>query len=947
MRLSLFCFICFLALHSFAQNINFQWAKAFGSNKAEYLHSMAVDKNENVYSTGYFAGSIDFDPDSNAVHNLHAQNNIDDTYLQKLDKNGNLVWAKSFGSISNDKGYGVVIDDSGYVYLSGIFTLNGDFDPHPNRTTTLTSNGSFDVYLLKLDSAGNLLWATSFGGPRAEYIVSMDIDANNNLILAGYFQGTVDFDPGTTTRILSTTNNVRNSFVSKFDSNGNFIWAGAFTGPTDNRVTAVRTGNNNEILVTGNFRGMIDFDPGPGVSNMTSNVFSSNDVYVVKLDSNQNFVWAKSYGSNNNDASYDMALDNEGNILLTGDFQGTVNFSTGASATNITAIGMRDIYVSKLNSQGNLLWAKAFQPNGTTGNYSGGEELTTDRFGNVFVTGFFTGIVDFDPGVGVHNDTSRGSNDFFLTKLDKSGNFIWAQTIGAISTQQGNEVTVMPNGNIYFAGHYASYTDFNPFSGTYFLNYRGLHRDMFVEKLGCTPVVTVDTITACDTYTWRNGKVYTESNTLDEIGLQSAGGCDSIIQLHLTILKSSSYTDTLEACDSLIWIDGNTYASNNSTATYTLTNAVGCDSIVTLNLTINSTYQIQQFAACDSFIWSNGITYYSSNNTAEQVLQNAKACDSIIALDLIINNSITTVDSLVACDSLTWIDGVTYTNNNNTATHLLSAVSGCDSLVSLHLTINYSEIGIDTIVTCDSLLWVDGNIYTSSNNTATYTYTNSAGCDSTVRLDLTILNSKTRVDSIVACDSITWIDGQTYTMNNNTATYSLMTTDGCDSTIRLNLTIENLNTATSVNGTTITANETNAFSYQWLDCGNGYVRIPGATNRSYTATVNGNYAVELNTPNSCSDTSLCVPIVSVGLNEKYGSESFNIFPNPTSDELNIQFPEALVGTHLLIINAIGTVVYEDQIQGPTMHLALENVVVCSGMYFLKVGARIQKVVYRK
>ena len=143
----------------------------------------------------------------------------------------------------------------------------------------------------------------------------------------------------------------------------------------------------------------------------------------------------------------------------------------------------------------------------------------------------------------------------------------------------------------------------------------------------------------------------------------------------------------------------------------------------------------------------------------------------MVTLDLTINYSSTGTDVQTACDSFTWIDGITYTASNNTATDTLVNALGCDSVVTLDLTINYSSTGTDVQTACGSFTWIDGNTYTASNNTATDTLVNAIGCDSVVTLDLTILNSVNQADVHTACDSFTWIDGNTYTASNNTATF--------------------------------------------------------------------------------------------------------------------------------------------------------------------------------
>ena len=202
----------------------------------------------------------------------------------------------------------------------------------------------------------------------------------------------------------------------------------------------------------------------------------------------------------------------------------------------------------------------------------------------------------------------------------------------------------------------------------------------------------------------------------------------------------SNGVDTQVHRDTYTWIDGNTYTASNNTATWTLTNAAGCDSVVTLDLTINnSNAGVDTQVHRDTYTWIDGVTYTSSNNTATWTLTNAAGCDSVVTLDLTINNSNAGVDTQVHCDTYTWIDGVTYTSSNNTATWTLTNAAGCDSVVTLDLTINNSNAGVDTQVHCDTYTWIDGVTYTSSNNTATWTLTNAAGCDSVVTLDLQLI----------------------------------------------------------------------------------------------------------------------------------------------------------------------------------------------------------------
>jgi hypothetical protein len=305
-------------------------------------------------------------------------------------------------------------------------------------------------------------------------------------------------------------------------------------------------------------------------------------------------------------------------------------------------------------------------------------------------------------------------------------------------------------------------------------------------------VTSTEIVQTCTPYTWIDGVTYTASTNTPEVRLTSKDGCDSLITLDLTINNAVvPGIDQVVACNSYTWIDGVTYSASTTSPQVTLTAANGCDSIVSLDLTIDSSVSsTDQVVACNSYTWIDGVTYSASTTSPQVTLTAANGCDSIVSLDLAIDSSVSSTDQVVACNSYTWIDGATYTSSNNSATQTLTAANGCDSIVTLDLTINNSVTGTDQITACDSYTWINGVTYTSSNNSATQTLTAANGCDSIVTLDLTINNSFSGTDQITACDSYTWIDGLTYTSSNNSATQTLTAANGCDSIVSLDLTID-------------------------------------------------------------------------------------------------------------------------------------------------------------
>ncbi|MDX2359669.1 MAG: T9SS type A sorting domain-containing protein [Crocinitomicaceae bacterium] len=463
------------------------------------------------------------------------------------------------------------------------------------------------------------------------------------------------------------------------------------------------------------------------------------------------------------------------------------------------------------------------------------------------------------------------------------------------------------------------------------------------NAVGCDSTVTLDlTIVAattstdvqvtCDSLTWIDGITYYVNNTAATHVLTNAVGCDSTITLDLTISNSTTSTDVQIACDTYTWIDGNTYAASNNIATWVIPNAVGCDSTITLDLTLsNSTSSTDVQVACDSTIWMDGITYYTDNNTATWLLTNAAGCDSTITLDLTVNNATTGVDTQTACDSIVWIDGVTYYVDNNTATWIILNAAGCDSTITLDLTISgVSTSSIDVQSACDSYTWIDGNNYISNNSSATWTIPNSAGCDSIINLDLTINTSSSSTDVQTACKTYTWIDGNTYTTNNNTATWTLTNAAGCDSIITLDLTVTSVDASVTDNSPTLTANASGAV-YQWINCDTGNSPMAGETNQVFTATVNGNYAVIV-TQNGCTDTSVCVLVDNIGLDEESLNKLIVIYPNPTTNgHFKIQYEGEI--TSIQMTDVIGKVhaIYFNSTTGE-----VDASLLASGRYFVRI-----------
>lgn len=286
-------------------------------------------------------------------------------------------------------------------------------------------------------------------------------------------------------------------------------------------------------------------------------------------------------------------------------------------------------------------------------------------------------------------------------------------------------------------------------------------------------------------------------------------------------------------------------------------------------------------------------------------------------------------ETVSACETYTWSNSTTYTSSVSGETYN-STSQGCPVIHSLDLTILQPATSTDVITACDSITWIDGISYAANNSTATYTFAGGAvnGCDSIVTLNLSILHSSTATDVITACNSYTWIDGITYTTDENAATYVLPNAAGCDSLITLNLTIHTIDPAVTVSSTTLTSATVGA-AYQWIDCDLN-TPIAGATDSAYTATENGNYAVIV-TVGSCSDTSACMAVNDAGIN-KVETLELQLFPNPNNGRFVVAFSEHPdAGSLIRIADATGKIIAEQAATTTECELRLA---VQSGYYFL-------------
>ena len=460
----------------------FAWAKNMGGSDGDSGGDIAVDADGNVYTTGYFRNTADFDPGAGTLNLTSA--GILDIFITKFDPDGNLLWAVRLGSTDFDRGFGIAVDANGNVYSTGYFAGTVDFDPGPG-TANLSSSDS-GIYILKLDTDGNFVWAKSVSASGGNYGRAIAVDNAQNVYVTGEFRFTVDFDPGPGVSNLVQTGSGSDVFILKLDAGGDFEWAKSHGGSSDDIGRSIKSDAAGNVYTSGGFYSTVDFDPGAGTFNLTSNGIS--DVFISKLDINGNFVWAKQIGSTGIDLGQSLALDASDNVYITGQFYVTVDFDPGPATFNLTSQQV-DAFIVKLNTAGDFAWAKSIGGTGSGENYA----IDVDTDGNVYTGGRFNGSVDFDPGTGTH--IIDVPNADCIIKLDTDGDFVWAKTYAGTSIQLGMAIAVHGNDNVHVTGQFFK-ADFDPSACEYELT--STATDIYVLKLTQGAPIPEPTITSFD-----------------------------------------------------------------------------------------------------------------------------------------------------------------------------------------------------------------------------------------------------------------------------------------------------------------------------------------------------------------------------------------------------------------------------------------------------------------
>ncbi len=424
-----------------------KWAAGGGGSSLDYGYDVAADSNGNCYITGKFDGVATFGPLTLTSHGGW------DVLVAKLDNKGVWQWAVNAGGFMQDGGTSIAVDYEGNSYITGVF-----YDVAWFGNITLTSIGGTydpDVFVAKLDTNGNWLWAVRGGGYIGDVGYGIAVDSEGNSYVTGFFMYSAMF--GST---QLTSQGFADVFVAKLDTNGVWDWAVSGGGSQPDYVCDIAVDTNGNIYLTGDFEGSATF----GSNTITS--LGDVDVFIAKLDSTGTWVWAKSGGSGSIERGYDIAVDSNANVYVTGMFLSSVTFGT----ITLPGQGGVDLYVVKLDCEGTWQWAVSAGSGATEGAWG----ITVDEKDNPFICGVFSEVVT----IGGSTIVSQGINDVFVASLDSRGVWQWAMSAGGADSDEGYALCSDHSGSLFVTGYF----DGSAFFGDTTVVTQG-DFDVFISKL--------------------------------------------------------------------------------------------------------------------------------------------------------------------------------------------------------------------------------------------------------------------------------------------------------------------------------------------------------------------------------------------------------------------------------------------------------------------------------
>lgn len=659
-----------------------------------------------------------------------------------------------------------------------------------------------------LHSTHTLDWAYSSGAAGSSVPTDMVVDAHGNVFLIGNFQNSVDFDPGIGLHVLTSAGD-DDIFITKTSPSGEVFWAKRIGGHGKDHATSIAMDQEGNVILTGSFHETADFDPGPNGFPLSAGV--DGDAFITKLDQNGEFIWAIQITGDGFNEIRSVKTDVLNTIFVTGLFENTADFDPTNGSSLQTSKGLDDIFLARYSSEGHLIWVNGIGGPGA----DVGRGVTVTNTGQAWVAGQFSESVDFNPMPDDATLTAQGMEDIFVATYTSQGEYINAFRIGGNENDEVNGLHLDASGNILLTGMFRGAVDFNPNTFTAFLNSNG-GDDGFVLKLSPTGLYVwarsfggVDNDKGMDISEDVRGNIlvtgyftgYSDFYSGIPDSWANATGDKDVFVLYLNSKGDFGRIDQISGVGSdaaytlapyratRYYIAGS-FTQNmdaDPSADEFLLSSNSDDDLFLASINVcPAVYSFFEATVCDSMLSPDGELVWTSTGTYLDTLASSVGCDSIITVFLTVNLHDETQVTAESCNSYTTPNGQHTWSQSGDYMESLINTEGCDSLVFYHLTIYHSSETTDTRTECDQYENPIGNVYTSS-GLYVYLLQDVHGCDSLILLDLTIVQSTETDLAETACDSFVTSGGVLTESGLYTQVYT--GANGCDSVVNLQLTI--------------------------------------------------------------------------------------------------------------------------------------------------------------
>jgi energy-converting hydrogenase Eha subunit B len=461
--LIVFFFICLNYL-----NLKAQWFQGGGAipcNQNANINSTAVDGFGNTIVGGYFKGNIDLNVDTSIAQSYTSAGALEDAFLAKYDTSGNLIWSFSLGSNNgNERIQAITLDPQNNIYVGGYYGGNFDADPDTSTHLLIQNNTIWfnisDAFLAKYSPSGKLIWAFSLSSQYNDYINNIDYSVQGKIVIAGFYEDSLDFDPGpSNVPLLVGVSGFGDGFFASYDTSGNFNWVKRLGSATvTENLKYLETDTTGAIIIGGTFTSSLDFDPSPSAG-YTLDPEIALRYFLAKYNSSGNFVWArKLYSLSGNDKLFGLSVDANNNVYTIGEFTDTVDFNLSNSVVfNLTTAGDFDGFIAKYSPSAAFLWAKKI---GLPNVNESLNSMVINDANEIYLSGVFQGNgIDVDMGAAQFLLNSNGAKDIMLLRTNLNADLLGAIAIGGTANETAGCVASASFGSVLVSGQFLGNID--------------------------------------------------------------------------------------------------------------------------------------------------------------------------------------------------------------------------------------------------------------------------------------------------------------------------------------------------------------------------------------------------------------------------------------------------------------------------------------------------------